>query len=618
MAANKKRKITFTFITLLIPVLFFVILEALLQLFNYGGNLNLFVTAHGEYDAYYKCNPVVTKRYFFNQKTIPDPSNDLFRKEKPDNGYRIFVMGGSTTAGYPYGENLMFSRILHKRLAYTFPDREIEVVNTATTAINTYTLLDFIDEILEQEPDLILIYSGHNEFYGALGVASAESLGRIPGVVKTMLELQKFKTVLLLRSTMVKIASLFKDEAGQDPTATLMERLVEEQTILYGSDLYEAGKAQFRQNLDAIQKKIKKAGVQVMVSELVSNVRDHAPFVSKKTGDYPPAYNVFNQARVYEMQKNYDEAREKYYRAKDLDALRFRAAEDFNRIIYEVAEKNNAIVVPMKAFFEEVAINGLIGNNLMVEHLHPNIEGYYQMGRAFYETMRRHKLISETWQPGQNPETSSPASFIDYSALDSVYGALRIKILKGGWPFKPRTAPNRALLDFKPKTKPEQLAVKIWKDKSYDLEHGHVDLAAYYENQKRYDLAFKEYAALMQLTPYNVSPYLKAANTLFKMSKYELALPILRQSLKYEDTGFAHKWIGQIQLQKRNIETAVSHLEKAVQSAEEDPQLLYNLSGAYALSGQKDKARQTLNTLENLTPDFPGLDLLKKQINSMQ
>ena len=29
-----------------------------------------------------------------------------------------------------------------------------------------------------QEPDAVLIYAGHNEYYGALGVGSTESLGR--------------------------------------------------------------------------------------------------------------------------------------------------------------------------------------------------------------------------------------------------------------------------------------------------------------------------------------------------------------------------------------------------------------------------------------------------------
>ncbi len=87
------------------------------------------------------------------------------------------------------------------RLVTLFPDRNFEVVNLGMTAVNSYTMLDFTREILEYELDLILIYCGHNEFYGALGIASAEHLGRSRWLVKTHLNLQKLKTFWLVRAT---------------------------------------------------------------------------------------------------------------------------------------------------------------------------------------------------------------------------------------------------------------------------------------------------------------------------------------------------------------------------------------------------------------------------------
>jgi len=82
----------------------------------------------------------------------------------------------------------MFSRILNQRLSDAFPEKQIEIVNTATAAINSYALLDFMDEILEKQPDAILIYAGHNEFYGALGVASTETLGKFRPLIKLYLK----------------------------------------------------------------------------------------------------------------------------------------------------------------------------------------------------------------------------------------------------------------------------------------------------------------------------------------------------------------------------------------------------------------------------------------------
>src|SRR3990172_10902472 len=259
ISAAKRR--LFSAITFSLPVLFLVILEAALQLFHYGGNRALFVSTPDESSVYYGINTEAGRRYFFWGNFVPTPRKDLFLKKKPPNGYRIFVLGGSTTAGFPYGNNVTFTRILQRRLADTFPNRRIEVVNTAFTAINSYTILDFMDEILEQKPDAILIYAGHNEFYGALGVGSMESLGRNNNFVRAYLKLQRLKTFILLRDAIRFIYNLFgsasEDDSINDPMETEMSRIVKEQTIPFGSSLYEAEKDQFRSNLHSILQKSK-------------------------------------------------------------------------------------------------------------------------------------------------------------------------------------------------------------------------------------------------------------------------------------------------------------------------------------------------------------------------
>ncbi len=102
------------------------------------------------------CNRDVVKRYFFIQFTIPNPSKDLFLREKPENGYRIFLLGGSTVAGFPYANNLTFSRILCHQLQDAYLEKHIEVVNLGMATICSYTLHDFMDEVLNQNPDAIL------------------------------------------------------------------------------------------------------------------------------------------------------------------------------------------------------------------------------------------------------------------------------------------------------------------------------------------------------------------------------------------------------------------------------------------------------------------------------
>ncbi|MCB0275376.1 MAG: tetratricopeptide repeat protein [Calditrichaeota bacterium] len=618
---DPRTKRLLTILTPLIPILFFLLLEGGLQVFDYGGNLDLFISAPDEYAEYYMCNPRVTRRYFFMQASTPTPPNDIFRKKKADNAYRIFVLGGSTTAGYPYEHNLMFSRILAKRLQDAFPEREIEVVNVATAAINSYTVLDFTDEVLDQQPDALLIYAGHNEFYGALGAASLENLGRYRWFTKTYLELKGFKTFLLMRDAIgwlrKKMTEMTQGSSPYDPSATLMERLVVEQQIPLGSETYLAGRAQFEGNLRDIFALAKEAGVPVLISELVSNVRDMAPFISVPGEEQPEARTVFLEAREKEETGDFDAAREAYYLAKDLDALRFRATEEFNGLIHGIAGEFNSPVVPMKRYFQEASPNGLLGNNLMLEHLHPNISGYFLMAEAFFQSMREQSMISPNWPVGRLSNSADYQRNWGKTAVDSLYGDLRIRILKGGWPFKPKSEPNRALLDYRPTTLAESLAVRVWQDDTFNLERAHVELANHYEKKRDYDAAFEEYKALMALTPYNSSPFLRGADMLIKGQRFNQALPVLRESLKREESAFANKWIGTILLNNNRIQQSLPFLEKAVKMAGDDPQLLYNLSGAYALDQQFEKALETLNLLFRVDPNFPEAALLKRQVEQV-
>ncbi len=605
----------------LIPILFFVLLEIGLRIIGYGGNLQLFLPLEGAYSQYLAINPSVGKRFFFTQETIPTPSNDIFLKQKPDNGYRIFVLGGSTTIGYPYGPNLMFSRLLHLMLNDIFPERRIEVVNVAMTAVNSYTYLDYLDEILAREPDAILIYGGHNEFYGALGVASAESLGKFRWVVKAYLKLKKFRTFLLLRDAIgtlrVALQRWLRGESVEDPSATLMERMVAEKRIPYGDPIYRMGLEQLEFNLRELLQRCRRAGVKVVLSELVSNIRDLPPFESVAADPFPPADQVYRQARQLDRQGRFREAKAKYYLAKDLDALRFRASEDVNQLLRRLAGEYRVPLVPMKAFFESKARDGLIGNDLMTDHLHPNIQGYFIMATAFLRTLRQHGFIEPIWRQIPIPRIVQRLRSRCYTALDSVYGEVRIRILKGGWPFKKEQGPNLELLNFKPRNLLEQLAFRAWVGKNYSLEKAHVDLAAMAEQNKEFEKAAGEYQALICLTPYNASPYLKLANVYIVQGDLNRALPYLYQSLRLESTAFANKWIGQILLDKGKAREALPYLEKARRQAPRDPQLLYNLSGAYALNQRFDEAMKTIVEAEEIDPDFPDLQAFKRQLQEI-
>jgi lysophospholipase L1-like esterase len=123
-------------------------------------------------------NPDLPYKYFYNIEQAPSTLPDGFDKIKKENAFRVFVLGGSSTAGWPYVPNAAFSRHIKRRLELLYPKNTIEVINLGISAINSYSLRDFIPGIIKQQPDLVIIYAGHNEYYGALGVGSTSSLVR--------------------------------------------------------------------------------------------------------------------------------------------------------------------------------------------------------------------------------------------------------------------------------------------------------------------------------------------------------------------------------------------------------------------------------------------------------
>ena len=87
-----------------------------------------------------------------------------FPANKPAETFRIFSVGGSTTFGRPYDDRVSFSGWLREFLPVADPSRNWEVINAGGVSYASYRVAAVMEELADYEPDLFLIYSGHNEF----------------------------------------------------------------------------------------------------------------------------------------------------------------------------------------------------------------------------------------------------------------------------------------------------------------------------------------------------------------------------------------------------------------------------------------------------------------------
>ncbi|RPH97972.1 MAG: hypothetical protein EHM72_13180, partial [Calditrichaeota bacterium] len=283
MSRAKKR--VFILLLLFMPLIFILLFEMVLQLFGYGGNLDLFVLKKTGQVEEYVLNENFTKRYFFHKGIKPPiPLSQTFPAKKESSTYRIFCLGESTTQGFPYTPNAAYPAMLKNILTGYFSDRKIQVINCGITAITSHSVLDMEREIIKKyQPDLLVIYTGHNEFYGVFGQASHLTFIKNRSLLQLFLKLQRTKLFLMMRD----FVNLFfthqfeRDADGQHQPKTLMQIMAKDIGIDYGNDLYQKTTADYNKNLADMSRIAHKHHVDVILCSLVDNRLDHPPFGSK-------------------------------------------------------------------------------------------------------------------------------------------------------------------------------------------------------------------------------------------------------------------------------------------------------------------------------------------------
>lgn len=619
--SSKKPPKWFYLILALIPVIFFVLIEISLRIINYGIDYTQFKVVSNYYPDKLFLNPDLPYKYFFNIKQAPSVLPDGFDKIKKDNAFRVFVLGGSSAAGWPYVPNASFSRHLKRRLELLYPENTIEVINCGISAINSYTLRDFIPGIIEQEPDLILVYAGHNEYYGALGAGSSVFLGNSRFIVNTFIWLHKFKTTLFLRDAVDWIYSLLytKENAiEQKSDGTLMSQMIGESLIPLDSDVYWNGINQFEGNLRDIMKMFADENIQVIIGTLTMNLLDQKPFVSVDTGNHPSAEGVYEDARRQLESGNIEEAQNLFLLAKELDALRFRAPERINRAIRQTANEFNYPIVDIDSLFKFNSPNNIVGYSLTVDHLHPNIDGYRIIADAYFDEMQKTNILPKGKKTEMAAGETDSVLFADFpfTKLDSTLAEFSIIMLTGTYPFVPKGTPNYKMLNYKMKDKVDTIAAAVI-NKEIKWETGHAKIAEHYLNTGDYKKFMNEMNAIIAERPYFDVPYENTIVNLIDRELLEESIPYLLKLHSFKPSYFSFKWLGQVYLRLNNPVKSLSYLVEAVKYSDADYQVWYNLSGAYYLNGNIKSSITAIEKSLQLNPGNPQAQNLYKQLKAL-
>ena len=394
-----------------IPLAIVVLLEASLRIGGVGYPTEL-LTSCTVQDAPASCYNLFFAAPFFPAGSVQNPRLYAIPNEKKPGTYRIFVLGESAAMGDPdpaYG----FSRYLEVMLSERFPSMKFEVVNTGSVAINSHVVLPIAQGLAGQQPDLFIIYSGNNEVVGPYG----------PGTVLTAsgMSIPVVRSSIAFRSTRIgqlvtRLSSQRKDWRG-------MEMFLDKQ-VRADSPLIKNVYANFDRNLRDTIAVAQKSGAKTIVATAATNLEDCAPFASlhrEDLGDqdlqswsalfqqaselqaansYAEALKLYSAAsriddsyaelefRIALCLKNLGDlkgAKEHFVRARDLDTLRFRADSRINDINRAVASSYPGVgLVDTDALLSNSSSDGIIGGDLIYEHVHLTPLSNYLLARAIF------------------------------------------------------------------------------------------------------------------------------------------------------------------------------------------------------------------------------------------
>ncbi len=574
----------FKIISISLPIIVLLFIELILRLFQVVPSLDLFVKVP-EDQNYIVLNPNFSKRYFSETKNATCGYYEPFKKEKDKNTIRIFVQGASTAVGFPYFNNGSFHRMLKYRLEQAYPNKKNEIINLSLTAVNSYTLLDQAKEILKQSPDAILIYAGHNEYYGALGVASTNAVFQSPRMKRLLIKLNKIHLIQFIKAIKNKPKTELNTQAQQN----LMEEMAGQRMIKKDSEKFTEGIKQFEQNMDLLLKIYSANNIPVFISTIASNEKSLKPFVSstqlkedsarienllqsaidklelKDTVsaqeeiekalaiDSTYAKSNFLLGQLLLARNENKKAKEYFVKAKDFDGLRFRAPEEINQIIKTLAAKYQDELVDAKAMLEDSSENNILGYEFMLEHVHPNLDGYFLIAEAFYRTLKEKDIFGQVVHDTEFKEFQKE---MPLTIVDSLMGAYTIQVMRESWPFN---EPYKDDIFGETKSKQEEIAGMLTINQ-ITWDEAMEELYRFYQSNNDLLNAIKVAEATVLEHPLNDVLAAKAGQLISKNGDYEKALFYYKKSFDINRSPSLARRIAQNLIQLGKLEEAKQYL----------------------------------------------------------
>lgn len=601
----------FTTITVVvIPLLFFVLLEGILRLAGVGTHFDYFNEIEINDEVYFQENINFADQFYPPSLNV-GPLQNTFIKKPSDDRLRVFVLGGSAAMGFPH-KNHGVDRLLAAQLNALFPDNDVEVINTAMTSVNSHVVHQVAETLPADSADFAVILMGNNEVVGPYG----------PGTFNQnfLSSLTAIRTLQALKRTRLWqwLDNTFQEVQATDAKADLewqgMQMFVENgvaESDPRMDDVYEHFDANLRDIIDVLSDK----GMHVILSTVPVNLRHSAPFLSIENEslaaeqreqvsvlrerataqsrnqkweaaatrwrevialDPGHADSHFQLATSLERQGNHIDARRHFERALDLDALRFRADTHINARIEAVAKDypDSAIsFVDSAAAFDHASAPLAPGWESLVEHVHYTFAGNDILARVFARAIATHV---EGERPTGVLNSKQVAERVGYPNHETIENIQNLQGMAEQPPFPGQSNYQDYLAHMAVELSKIKGQVGEPKDvvrrRQKVLTEGtadwkvHFEMAALAKYLKNKQAQYYHLTTLNKVYPHNRESQMNLATLLSQDGRWAEAIPVLERSLSYtrgreQQVVETLGWLGTAKLRVGETEEAVALLE---------------------------------------------------------
>ncbi|MBI1374808.1 MAG: hypothetical protein GC159_18970 [Phycisphaera sp.] len=393
---------------------------------------------------------------------------DRFDAVKPAGEFRVFCLGGSTVQGRPFSIDTSFTTWLELALNAGDASRRARVINCGGISYASYRLVPILREVLDYQPDLIIVYTGHNEFLEDRTYANIKALPDV--ALETTGRATQLRTIRLLRSWLASDRPRRDDDAADrsvmppDVKAKLDEGLEQyTRDVEWRRGIIEHYRVNIRRMVDLCDAR----GVPIVLCDPACNLRDCPPFKSQPTDglDDPTRAQVAslvaeardassvaprsavaalesavkldpdNAALWYELGEAcdaagmIDRAAEAYNHAKECDICPLRAIDAFGQAVRDAISSTDAIYVDARGVLSKQCRDGIPGNEMFIDHVHPSIHGHKLLAAEIARVLDTHHVVTLSSDWRQRAEAAWATHEVSLPPLYYEKGMLNLKQL---------------------------------------------------------------------------------------------------------------------------------------------------------------------------------------------